>query len=176
MTFDNSFLKNDGNRQNDNNHVCFYVCVYPRGCQRSQVTKGVQFTGGTRRKNEAEVRESGVSLHEVKGKPAAREGLRPLLTACCRYRAPLRKNSKGKNWKEKEKEANRFSPGSRYGWVIKNTGVSVHLNFLTSCHCYQSRWSVSLCWCDVPRGEMKQKLPTWSIGLIAESWSREQFQ
>ena len=76
MTFDNSFLKNVGNRQNDNNHVCFYICVYPRGCQRSQVTKGVQFTGGTRRKNEAEVRESGVSLHEVKGKPSAREGLR----------------------------------------------------------------------------------------------------
>ncbi|XP_014643673.1 PREDICTED: neurabin-1 isoform X3 [Ceratotherium simum simum] len=30
--------------------------------------------------------------------------------------APLRRNSnKGKKWKEKEKEANRFSPGSRYG-------------------------------------------------------------
>uniref|UniRef100_A0A8D0NR72 SAM domain-containing protein n=1 Tax=Sus scrofa TaxID=9823 RepID=A0A8D0NR72_PIG len=38
----------------------------------------------------------------------------PALTVCCHYRAPLRRSSnKGKKWKEKEKEANRFSPGGR---------------------------------------------------------------
>uniref|UniRef100_A0A8D0LTW8 Uncharacterized protein n=1 Tax=Sus scrofa TaxID=9823 RepID=A0A8D0LTW8_PIG len=50
--------------------------------------------------------------------------------------APLRRSSnKGKKWKEKEKEANRFSPGGRYGWVIKNKGVPLHLNFWAPFHC-----------------------------------------
>lgn len=140
MTFDNSFLKMI---VIENMIITlFHICVYPRWCQRSQVTKGIQFIGGARRKNQAEVREPGVSAsrggkqtlfkRRVKGENAPF----PFLTVCCHYRAPLRKNSnKGKKWKEKEKEASRLSPGSRYGWVIKNTGVSVHLNFLTPCHC-----------------------------------------
>lgn len=119
MTFDNSFLKNDSNRKNDNNHFCFlhvYILDGAKGRKSLRASSSLVVRGG-------KIKRKFVNLG-----------------------APLRKNSnKGKKWKEKEKEANRFSPGSRYGWVIKNTGVSVHLNFLTSCHCYQSRWSVSLC-------------------------------
>lgn len=89
---------------------------------------------------------------------------------CCHYRAPLRRNSnKGKKWKEKEKEASRFSPGSRYGWVIKNRCISASklsgpFPLLTGI----SGRSLPLCWSDTARGEMKTNC-SWYLSY--SDWS-----